>query len=149
MARRMSRRASAEHPLLFVDAADIPPAPVIVRPPTPRAAESLSPFRALLAAAETSRLADIDDRHIGHSVLVGGERRAREGLMTADALLDDGTAVMPLVLSARASRSIRTALGGRFVLVSGTVREVAGTVHIEPDEIADLRVLAREWPGRR
>ncbi|MBA4247152.1 MAG: hypothetical protein C0444_02505 [Microbacterium sp.] len=145
----MSRRASAEHPLLFIDATDIPPAPLIVRPPTPRANESLSPFRALLAAAETSPLAELDDRHIGRSVLVGGERRAREGLMTADALLDDGTAVMPLVLSARASRTIRAALSGRFVLVSGTVRDVDGSLHIEPDEIADLRALAREWPGPR
>lgn len=149
MARRMSRRASAEHPLLFIDAADIPPAPVVVRPPAPRANESLAPFTTLLAAAEASPLIELDDRHIGRSVLVGGERRAREGITTADALLDDGTAVMPLVLSARASRSLRTALNGRFVLVSGTVREVEGTLHIEPDEIADLRALAREWPGMR
>lgn len=149
MARRMSRRASAEHPVLFVDAADIPPAPVIVRPPTPRAIESLLPFRALLSAAEASPLAELDERHLGRLVLVGGERRAREGLTTADALLDDGTAVVPLVLSARASRSLRTAMGGRFVLVSGTVQSIDGALHIEPEEIADLRVLAREWPGRR
>ena len=148
MARRMSRRASAEHPVLFRDATDIPTPPVIVRPPRPRATESLAPFAALLAAAEARALVELDDRSAGRSVLVGGERRAPEGVVGADALLDDGTAVMPLVLAARASRALRSALAGRFILISGRVCEVDGALHIEPEEIADLRMLARDWVRR-
>lgn len=149
MARRMSRRAGAEHPVLFVDAADFPAAPVILRPPAPRAGESLEPFAALLAAAEASALGDLDDRSIGRTVLVGGERRPPEGLPDADALLDDGTAVVALLLGARASRALRAALATRFMLIRGTVRHLHGTLRIEPEEIVDLRALARDWAGRR
>jgi hypothetical protein len=145
----MSRRAGAEHPVLFVDATDIPAAPVIVRPPAPRARESLEPFAALLAAADTSALGELDDRSIGRTVFVGGERRHPEGLPDADALLDDGTAVVALLLGARASRALRAALATRYVLVRGTVRQVHGDLRIEPDEIIDLRALAREWGSRR
>lgn len=149
MARRMSRRASAEHPVLFVDAADIPSPPVVVEPPRPRATESLVPFAALLAAAETSALIELDHRSSGRTVLVGGERRAPEGVVGADALLDDGTAVIPLVLSARSSRALRNSLASRFVLISGRVGDSDGGLHIEPDEIVDLRALSRDWAGRR
>ena len=149
MARRMSRRAGAEHPVLFVDAADFPAAPVIVRPPTPRAAEALEPFATVLAAAEASALCDLDDRSIGRTVLVGGERRPLEGMPDADALLDDGTAVVALLLTARASRALRSALATRYMLIRGTVRLLDSGLRIEPDEIIDLRALAREWAHRR
>ena len=149
MARRMSRRAGAEHPVLFVDAADFPAVPIVVRPPAPRAGESLEPFAALLTAAEASALCQLDERSIGRSVLVGGERLRPEGLPDADALLDDGTAVVPLTLGSRAPRALRSALAGRFILITGTVRQINGTLLIEPTEIADLRALARDWAGRR
>ncbi|MFN4001997.1 hypothetical protein [Microcella sp.] len=145
MPRRLSRRAGPEHPVLFVDADDIP---MPRTPPRPRAAEALAPFRALLAAAETARLSDLDDRRIGSTVLVGGERRAAEALLGGDALLDDGTAVLPIVIPARASRGLRSALTARFVLISGAVRAVEGALVIEPVECADLRELARDWRGR-
>ncbi len=149
MARRMSRRAGAEHPVLFVDGSEIPAAPVIVRPPAPHASESLEPFAALLAAAEASALCLLDDRSVGRTVLVGGERRRPEGFPDADALLDDGTAVVPLTLGARAPRALRTALAVRFILLTGVVRQANGRLLIEPAEIADLRALARDWAGRR
>lgn len=145
MPRRLSRRAGPEHPVLFVDADDIP---VPLTPPRPRSAESLVPYRALLAAAEAAHLIELDDRRIGSAVLVAGERRPADALLGGDALLDDGTAVLPIVVPARASRLLRSALTARFVLISGTLRLVDGVLAIEPDECADLRALARDWRGR-
>ena len=146
MPRRLSRRAGPEHPVLFVDAGDFPPPPPM--PPRPRAADALAPFRALLAAAETARLDELDVRRVGGAVLVAGERRPAEALLGGDALLDDGTAVLPIIVPARASRVLRAALTARFVLISGTLRSTEGVLAIEPDECADLRALAREWRGR-
>jgi len=132
--------------MLFVDGADIAE-PIVA--PRPRAAEALGPLRALLAAAEAVSLDSLDRHTAGRTVLVGGERRPREALLVGDALLDDGTAVVPLVFAARAPHSLRSALTARYVLVTGMVREIDGTVAIEPHEVADLRVLAREWVGRQ
>lgn len=130
--------------MLFVNASDIP---TPLEPPRPRAGELLSAYRALLTAAEATALLDLDERSVGSSVTVGGERRPRDALLGGDALLDDGTAVVPLVLAARASRALRTSLATRLVLVTGIVRDVDGTLGIEPDVIADLRVIARDWGG--
>jgi hypothetical protein len=145
----MSRRAPAEHPVLFVDASDIPAPPLIIRPPAPRAGETLEPFARVLAAADACALDELDGRSVGRTVLVGGERRPPEGLPNADALLDDGRAVARLLLGSRAPRSLRTALASRFILITGTVREVTDTVLIEPTDIIDLRALARDWATRR
>lgn len=146
MARGLSRRVGPEHPVLFVDGDDIPEP---VRPPRPRAGEAMIAFGALLAAAEAVALGDLDARSAGRTVRVGGERRPPEAMLAGDALLDDGTAVLPLVLGARAPRSLRTALATRFLLVTGVVRERDGALSIEPAEVADLRALARDWAGRR
>jgi len=146
MARRLSRRAGPEHPVLFLDGDDIPePA----RPPVPRAAEALAPYVALLLAAEAVPLGELDARSTGRTVLVGGERRPPEAQLAGDALLDDGTAVVPLVLGRAASRALRSALTTRYLLVTGVVREIHGVLAIEPSDVADLRALARDWSGRR
>ena len=146
MARRLSRRPGPDHPMLFVNGADIVEP---VAPPRPRAAEALAPFSALLSAADAVSLDSLDRRNAGRTVLVGGERRPPEALLIGDALLDDGTAVVPLVIATQAPRSLRSALTARYVLVTGTVREINGSVAIEPHEVADLRVLAREWVRRQ
>lgn len=146
MARRLSRRAGPEHPVLFVDGDDIPE-PVL--PPQPRAAEALAPYSALLAAAEAVPLGELDARSTGRTVLVGGERRPPDAQLTGEALLDDGTAVVPLVLGRAASRALRSALTTRYLLITGVVRDIRGILVIEPTEAADLRVLARDWSSRR
>jgi len=145
MARRLSRRPGPDHPLLFVNASDIP---IPLGPPRPRATAALAPYTALLAAAETTALSDLDERSTGRTVLVGGERRPAEAMLAGDALLDDGTAVVPLVINDRAPRSLRSGLEARYLLITGTVREIDGTLAIEPVEVADLRALARDWAGQ-
>lgn len=145
MARGLSRRAGPEHPVLFRFGDEIPEP---VRPPRPRAAAALKPFSAVLAAAEATALDLLDARSDGRTVLVGGERRPPEASLAGDALLDDGTAVVPLVLGSRASRALRSALTTRYLLVTGVVRHRDGTLSIEPSEVADLRVIARDWGGR-
>lgn len=140
MGRWNSRRAGPEHPLLFVDARDIP---VPVEPPPPRAREALEEYAAVLQAAEAERLTDLGPRDVGRRVLVGGERRPADVLLGGAALLDDGTAVVPLHLPARAPRAVRDALSARFLLVRGVVRLAEGRLALEPDEAVDLRALAR------
>lgn len=130
--------------MLFVLGDEIPEP---LRPPRPRAA--LEPFRTVLVAAEAVALADLTARSAGRTVLVGGERRPPDASLAGDALLDDGTAVMPLVLGSRAPRALRAALAVRYLLVTGVVRDVEGTLAIEPSEVADLRAVAREWSSRR
>jgi len=131
--------------MLFINADDIP---VVVMPLRPRSADDLAPFAALLAAAETTALADLDRRSVGRTVLVGGERRPADAVLAGAALLDDGTAVAAIVLTSRAPRGLRDALRCRFVLINGIVRAHADGFAIEAAEVADLRVLAREWRGR-
>jgi len=132
--------------MLFVNADDIP---VAVVPPRPRSADDLAPYAALLAAAETTALIDLDHRSVGRSVLVGGERRPADVMLAGDALLDDGTAVAAIMLTSRASHSLRDALRCRFVLISGVVRDRGGHLAIEAAEVVDLRAIARDWHGRR
>lgn len=146
MGRWNSRRAGPDHPRLFDDARDIPVPP---DPPTPRAGDSLAPYAAVLAAAEATTLDMLAPRHAGQRVIIGAERRPPDPLVGGDALLDDGSAVLPLRLGARAPQSLRTALAARFVLVSGVLREHEGSLAIEPDEVIDLRALARELSSRR
>lgn len=146
MGRWNSRRADPGHPVLFVDARDIP---VPLEPPRPRAAETLAPYAELLRAAEAEPLARVSDRHVGHRLVVGGERRPADALLGGDALLDDGTAVLPIRLSARAPRALREALAARLVLLRGVVREHDGGLALEPDDAVDLRTLARTTPTRR
>lgn len=146
MARRLSRRAGPEHPVLFLDGDDIPEP---VRPPVPRAAAALTPYLAVLAAADAVPLDELDARSAGRTVLVGGERRPPEASYAAEALLDDGTAVVPVVLGRAPSRALRAALATRYLLVTGVVREVDGVLAIEASEAADLRALSRDWSARR
>lgn len=146
MGRWSSRRAGPEHPRLFEDARDIP---VPLEPPAPRAADDLAPYAPVLGAAEAAPLDRLDRRHLGQRIVVGGERRPADPLLGGDALLDDGTAVLPLRFSARAPRSLRAALAARYVLVAGVVREHEGSLSLEPEEVADLRALARDWGVRR
>jgi hypothetical protein len=146
MVRGFSRRPGPDHPLLFVDADDIP---VPVLPPQPRAAAALAPFSAVLAAAQTTTLAELDQHSVGREVLVGGERRRGDAGLTVDVVLDDGTAVMPVTVSTRASRVLRDALQARFVLVTATLRNTDGMLHLDVAHAVDLRALAREWASRR
>lgn len=146
MGRWNSRRAGPDHPRLFDDARDIP---VPIEPPAPRAREALAPYTAVLAAAETVAIATLALRHAGQHVILGGERRPADPLLGGDALLDDGSAVLPVRLGARAPQSLREALAARYVLVSGVLRADEGSLALEPDEVVDLRAVARELGARR
>lgn len=146
MGRWNSRRAGPEHPLLFVDARDIP---VVVEPPAPRAADALAPYAALLDAADAERLDGLGARDVGRRVVVGAERRPAEALLGGDALLDDGTAVVPLHVRPQAPRGLRDALTARLVLVRGVVTHREGRIGLEADDAADLRALARARGGAR
>ncbi len=140
MGRWNSRRAGPEHPLLFVEASDIP---VPIEPPRPRAEAAMEEYAMVLRAAESEWLATLGPRDVGRPVVVGGERRPAEALLGGDALLDDGTAVVPLYLPARATRALRDSLTARYLLVRGMVRLAEGRLALELDEAADLRALAR------
>jgi len=146
MGRWNSRRAGPDHPRLFDDARDIP---VPLVPPTPRARDALTPYAAVLAAAESVTIDALALRHAGQRVIIGGERRPADPLLGGDALLDDGSAVLPVRLAARAPQSLRAALAARFVLVSGVLRAHEGSLALEPDEVVDLRAIARELGARR
>lgn len=146
MGRWNSRRAPADHPRLFDDARDIP---IPAEPPQPRAGASVAPYAAVLAAAEASAIESLGRRHIGQRLIVGGERRPADRVLGGDALLDDGSGVVTLRLAARAPQSLRAALGARFVLVRGVLREHDGSLALEPDQVADLRALARDLGARR
>ena len=146
MGRWNSRRAGPEHPMLFVHARDIP---VPVEPPRPQAGAALEPFQQVLGAAEAEPLALLGPSSLGRSVVAGGERRRPDPVLGGDALLDDGGAVLPLRLPARAPRALRDRLSARFVLVRGTLREHEGHLALEVDEAVDLRELARLAPGSR
>lgn len=146
MGRWNSRRAALDHPRLFDDARDIP---VPIEPPRPRAREALAPYATLLAAAEAVAIEALAPRHAGQRVVIGGERRPADPQLGGDALLDDGSAVLPVRLAARAPQSLRAALAARFVLVSGVLRAHEGSLALEPDEVVDLRAVARDLGGRR
>lgn len=122
--------------------------PLPQRPPTlpaARAAEEIAPFRAVLDAAEAVSLADLAFAAAGRSATIGGARIAADPLLPGDALLDDGSAVVPIVLRRDAPASLRTALAGRFVLAVGSVAEHEGFVTLVADDVRDLRQLEREW----
>lgn len=146
MGRWNSRRAAPDHPRLFDDARDIP---VPRELPPPRAHDAVAAYAAVLDAAEAIRLHTLDARHDGHRVVVGGERRPADPLFGGDALIDDGTAVLPLRLAPRTPQGTRAALAARFVLVSGVLRTVDGSLALETDQVVDLRALARELGARR
>lgn len=146
MGRWNSRRAGPDHPRLFDDARDIP---VPLEPPSPRAREALAPYAAVLAAADATTIEALGLRHAGQRVIIGGERRPADRLLGGDALLDDGSAVLPVRLAARAPQSLRAALAARFVLVSGVLRAHEGSLALEPDEVVDLRAVARDLGARR
>lgn len=142
MATRLSRRPGPEHPVLFLEAADIPEPPP--PPPMPRSADGVAPFRDVLEAAEAITVAEAAACSPGRTVTVGGERRPPDPLWGGDALLDDGTGVLAVLLPSGASRALRAALGARFVLIAGVVREHEGASAIVVGDIADLRPLARD-----
>lgn len=146
MGRWNSRRAAPDHPRLFDDARDIP---VPLEPPAPRARDALEPFAPLLAIAEATAIGTLSPRHAGQRVIIGGERRPADPALGGDGLLDDGSAVLALRLAPRAPQSLRTALAARFVLISGVLRTHEGSLVLEPDEVADLRALARDLGARR
>ncbi len=145
MPRRLSRRPGPDHPVLFIDAADIP---VPIEPIRPRAAEHMLPYRSVLAAAETVPLDQLRHCSIGRTVMVAGESRPGDVLHDAEALLDDGTEVIGLTIGATASRALRESLRARFVLVTGTVRDREGERQVHVSAAADLRAIAREWGNR-
>ena len=132
--------------MLFRDASDIP---VPVEPTRPRAAEHMVEYRLVLAAADATDLAALTHRSVGQSVTIAGERRPRDAVTTAELMLDDGTAVVGLTTSSDAPRSMRESLTARFLLVSGTVREQEGELHVRVEQAADLRTIARDWAPRR
>lgn len=141
MGRWNSRRAGPEHPMLFVDARDIP---VVVEAPRPRAAEAVAPFAELLRTVEAEPLASLTSRHVGRSVVVAGERRRPEPALGGDALLDDGTGLLPLTLPPGAPPALRDVISARFLLVHGRLRVHEGQVALEVAEAADLRAVARQ-----
>lgn len=147
MGRWNSRRAGPEHPMLFVDGRDIP-APV--DPPRPLAAAAIAPYAAVLAATDAEPLSSLGPRDAGRAVIVAGERRRMEPMLGGDALLDDGTGLLPLSLPPGASRALRDLVAARFLLVHGVLRMHDGHVTLEIAEAADLRAIAREAePARR
>lgn len=142
MARRLTRTAGPEHPLLFVDARDIPAPP---SRPVPRAAEALDGFSAVVRAAEAVPLDELGSIGAGRAVVVAGERAPAPGDWQATGMLDDGRAVVPLLLPARAAARLRSAAAARFLLVTGVTREHPAGTAVEIAEVADLRELARSW----
>ncbi len=145
MAVRLSRRAGPGHPALFEPSLDIPWPP---RPPAlPRASAAIDvePFRAVLAAAEAITVAELSHVALGRSVTIGGLRLAADPLLPGDALIDDGSAVAPLVISDNAAPTLRAALAQRFLVATGTVTEREGFVTLEAHDVRDLRQLNRDW----
>jgi hypothetical protein len=132
--------------MLFTEASEIPVPPEPVRP---RAAEQMAPFDSVLTAAEAIALRDLTPGFVGRTVTVGGERRPPEALMSSDALLDDGTAVIGLATDPSASRTMRESLASRFLLVTGTVRDRDGELQVLVERAGDLRSIAREWRSHR
>lgn len=142
MARRLTRTAGPEHPLLFADARDIPVPPSM---PMPRAAEALDGFADVVRAAEAVPLDELGLIGTGRAVVVAGERAPAPGDWQATGMLDDGRAVVPLLLPARAAARLRSAAAARFLLVTGVTREHPAGTAVEIAEVADLRELARTW----
>lgn len=142
MARRLTRTAGPEHPLLFADARDIPTPP---SRPAPRAADALDGFAEVVRAAEAVPLDELGLIGAGRAVVVAGERAPAPGDWQASGMLDDGRAVVPLLLPDRAAARLRTAAAARFLLVTGITREHPAGTAVEIAEVADLRELARTW----
>lgn len=145
MAVRLSRRAGPEHPMLFEPGRDIPWPPRPPALPRPTAEADMVAFRAVLDAADALPIAELSTATTGRSVTVGGARLAADPLLPGDALLDDGTAVVPVVLPSHASAALKAALGTRFVLAVGHVSQQEGFVTLVADELRDLRHLNQEW----
>ncbi|MER3388900.1 MAG: hypothetical protein RJQ01_02595 [Microcella sp.] len=143
MARRLTRSAGPEHPLLFETESDIPPAPI---PPDPNAARELDAYRALLAEAEVTALAAAAAQPAGREVVVAGRRES--AVDDAAAVLDDGTARLPLVLGSTASAALREALSARVLLVSATTSSAGGAPVLRVSAAHDLRRLGREHEAR-
>ncbi|WAB83738.1 hypothetical protein OVN20_11935 [Microcella daejeonensis] len=142
MTRRLTRTAGPEHPLLFADARDIPAPPSA---PRPRAGDALEGYAAVLSAAEAVPLDELGLVGPGRTVVVAGERAPAPGDWQANGMLDDGRAVVPLLLPVRAAAGLRTAAVARFLLVTGITREHPAGTAVEIAEVADLRELARTW----
>lgn len=100
---------------------------------------------AVLAAAEAVSLAELSPAQLGRSVTVAGARLSPDPRLPGDALLDDGSAVVPIVVSDDAPPMVRSALSCRFIVASGTVATLEGFVTLLADELRDLRQLDREW----
>lgn len=139
MVQRLTRRASPEHPVLFASEADFPPAPVL---PDPDAADELDPYRALLDEVEAIALAAAAEAPSGREVVVAGRREAT--VDDAAAILDDGTARVPLVLASAASAALRESLRARVLLVSATTSRADGTTVLRVSAAHDLRRLGAE-----
>lgn len=141
MAQRLTRRAGPEHPVLFASEADIPPAPIL---PDPDAARELDPYRALLDEAEAIALARAVEVASGREVVVAGRREAPAGDEDAAAVLDDGTARLPLLLASTASAALRESLRARVLLVNATTSRADGAAVLHVTAAHDLRRLGAE-----
>jgi len=140
--RRLSRTAGAQHPLLFIDASDIPPPPSA---PKPGAAQALAGFANVMRAVEATPLSELALLGAGRSVVIAGDRAPAPRDWNASGMLDDGAAVVPLLLPARAAARLRAASAGRFLLVTGRTREHPAGTAVEIEDVADLREAARTW----
>jgi len=140
--QRLSRTAGADHPTLFADARDIP-TPLSM--PAPRATGALEGFASVVRAAEATPLIELALLGAGRRVIVAGERAPAPGDWHANGMLDDGCAVVPLLLPARTTARLRTASAARFLLVTGRTREHPAGTAVEIEDVVDLRELARTW----
>ena len=141
MAQRLTRRAGPGHPVLFSSEADIPPAPIL---PDPDAARELDAYRGLLDEAEAIPLAAATDAPSGREIVVAGRREPVSSLGEAAAVLDDGTARLPLVLASTASAAVRESLRARMLLVSATTTRADGATVLRVSAAHDLRRLGAE-----